>query len=141
MSDDGQMSNTTCPINDAGPSQSSYTFHDKIPQVDEAKNTGNTEEQLLAASFLLLVMVALILWRRYRQSLKAQAQTDRLVNEIEVLHERALAGIDLDHVTDAMDPLDSLLDLRQTALRRIDSLMLSARMGISKSLKNSTVFP
>ncbi|KAI4202809.1 MAG: hypothetical protein LQ350_002307 [Teloschistes chrysophthalmus] len=130
MSDDGQMSNTTCPINDAGPSQSSYTFHDKIPQVDEAKNTGNTEEQLLAASFLLLVMVALILWRRYRQSLKAQAQTDRLVNEIEVLHERALAGIDLDHVTDAMDPLDSLLDLRQTALRRIDSLMLSARMGI-----------
>ncbi|KAL9585680.1 MAG: hypothetical protein Q9212_001376 [Teloschistes hypoglaucus] len=137
MSDDGQMSNTTCPINDPGPSQWSYSFPDKIPQIDEAKGTVNTRELLLAASFLAVVIVALVFWGCRQQRVKRQAQSDRLVKEIEVLHEHALAGIDLDHVTDAMDPLDSLLDLRQTVLRRIDSLMPSARMGMMSKLDQS----
>lgn len=136
MPDDGQMSNTTCPINDPGPSQSSYTSHFETPQTDEAKNTVNTRELFLAACFLALLFVFLVLWGCHLQRVRVQAESDLLVERIEYLHTCSLAGIGLDHVTDAMDPLDSLLRLRHAVLKLIDSLMPSTRMGISKFLKN-----
>ncbi|KAL8636596.1 MAG: hypothetical protein Q9228_006022 [Teloschistes exilis] len=106
------------------------------PQTDEAKNTVNTRELFLAACFLALLFVFLVLWGCHLQRVRVQAESDLLVERIEYLHTCSLAGIGLDHVTDAMDPLDSLLRLRHAVLKQIDSLMPSTLSQLSQSIRN-----